>query len=79
MASMMDYHALDEATKDETNSSILPSTTVTATTSWLEVFVAEEMNPSRRCHMEDCAVIHPPGTWNANDPDLAYLGVYDGK
>ena len=50
-----------------------------STSSWLEVWVAEEMNPSRRCHMEDCAVVHHPGTWNAADPDLAYLGVYDGK
>ncbi len=48
------------------------------TSSWLDVCVAEEMNPSRRCNMEDCSVVHLPGTWNAADPDMAYLGVYDG-
>lgn len=38
----------------------------------------EEMNPSRRCSMEDCAVYHPPGTWDSPDDEIAYLGVYDG-
>jgi protein phosphatase len=38
----------------------------------------EEMNPSRRCSMEDCSVYHPPGTWESPDGDIAYLGVYDG-
>lgn len=28
--------------------------------------------------MEDCCVIHQPGTWGCNDADVAYLGVYDG-
>jgi serine/threonine protein phosphatase PrpC len=38
----------------------------------------EEMNPSRRSAMEDCSVYAPPGTWDAPDEDMAYLGVYDG-
>ncbi|CAB9497980.1 linked kinase-associated serine/threonine phosphatase 2C [Seminavis robusta] len=38
----------------------------------------EEMNPKRRDTMEDCHVVHAPGTWRSADPDLAYLGVYDG-
>ncbi|KAL7579622.1 hypothetical protein ACA910_007986 [Epithemia clementina (nom. ined.)] len=28
--------------------------------------------------MEDRHSIHLPGSWQASDPDLAYLGVYDG-
>ena len=38
----------------------------------------EEMNPSRRCSMEDCAVYHSPGTWDCPDDDIAYFGIYDG-
>ena len=38
----------------------------------------EEMNPSRRSSMEDTCVYHPPSTWDAPDPDMAFLGVYDG-
>lgn len=39
---------------------------------------SEEMNPAKRSSMEDCSVYHPPGSWNAPDKDMAYLGVYDG-
>jgi serine/threonine protein phosphatase PrpC len=28
--------------------------------------------------VEDCHVVHAPGTWGASDPGLAFLGVYDG-
>jgi hypothetical protein len=42
------------------------------------VSTAEAMNPTRRNTMEDRYVIHAPGTWNAPDPDMAYLAVYDG-
>ena len=42
------------------------------------VSMHEEMNPSRRCSMEDCCVFAPPGTWDAPSDDMAYLGVYDG-
>ena len=28
--------------------------------------------------VEDCHVVHAPGTWGALDPGLAFLGVYDG-
>lgn len=38
----------------------------------------EEMNPSRRSSMEDCSVYAAPGTWDAPDEDMAYLGIYDG-
>eukprot|EP00934_Nitzschia_sp_Nitz4_P004749 Nitzschia sp. Nitz4//scaffold328_size19456//7898//9144//NITZ4_008720-RA/size19456-processed-gene-0.21-mRNA-1//-1//CDS//3329547971//4739//frame0 len=38
----------------------------------------EEMNPSKRSSMEDCSVYSPPGTWEAPDPEMAYLGIYDG-
>ena len=44
----------------------------------LIVSKAEAMNPSRRNTMEDACVTHFPGTWNCNDPELAYFGVYDG-
>jgi serine/threonine protein phosphatase PrpC len=44
----------------------------------LTVSTAEAMNPTRRNTMEDRYVIHAPGTWNAPDPDMAYLAVYDG-
>lgn len=40
--------------------------------------IAEEMNPQRRNTMEDVHVLHQPGTWNCHDPELAYMGVYDG-
>ncbi|KAL7554817.1 hypothetical protein ACHAWF_018334 [Thalassiosira exigua] len=40
--------------------------------------VAEEMNPSRRNTMEDAHAVHFPGTWDAPDPDAAFVGVYDG-
>jgi hypothetical protein len=39
---------------------------------------AEEMNPSRRTTMEDQYVIHQAGHWNAPDPNMIYVGVYDG-
>jgi serine/threonine protein phosphatase PrpC len=39
---------------------------------------AEEMNPSRRTTMEDCFVHFDAGQWNCNNPNLAYLGIYDG-
>jgi hypothetical protein len=42
------------------------------------VSVHEEMNPAKRCSMEDCCVYSAPGTWDAPDPDMAFLGVYDG-
>ena len=38
----------------------------------------EEMNPQRRSSMEDCTIYAPPGTWDAPDPTMAYLGLYDG-
>lgn len=38
----------------------------------------EEMNPNRRKEMEDVHVVHEPGTWNAPDPNMAYLAIYDG-
>lgn len=28
--------------------------------------------------MEDCSVYNAPGTWDAPDNDMAYLGIYDG-
>jgi len=28
--------------------------------------------------MEDIHVVHQPGTWNCNDTQLAFIGVYDG-
>jgi len=40
--------------------------------------IAEEMNPQRRNTMEDVHVMYQPGTWNCHDPELAYMGVYDG-
>jgi serine/threonine protein phosphatase PrpC len=39
---------------------------------------AEEMNPSRRATMEDCFVYFDAGEWNCNNPNLVYLGIYDG-
>jgi hypothetical protein len=42
------------------------------------VVAHEAMNPSKRCSMEDSRVFHAPGDWDAPDPDLALLGVYDG-
>lgn len=54
--------------RDEGNNDILSMTVST----W------EEMNPRKRCTMEDCHVVHAPGTWGAPDPGMAYLGVYDG-
>jgi hypothetical protein len=39
---------------------------------------AEEMNPTRRSTMEDRCVIHMPGEWNAPDPNMTYVGIYDG-
>ena len=42
------------------------------------VSIHEEMNPSRRCSMEDCCVYAPPGTWGSPNNDMAYLAVYDG-
>jgi len=44
----------------------------------LIVSCSEEMNPSRRCSMEDCTVYAPAGTWGAPDETISYLGVYDG-
>ena len=38
----------------------------------------EEMNPQRRSSMEDCTVYAAAGTWDAPDPTMAYLGLYDG-
>jgi len=38
----------------------------------------EEMNPQRRSSMEDCTVYAAPGTWDAPDLDMAFLGLYDG-
>ena len=43
----------------------------------MTVSTYEEMNPSRRNTMEDCHVVHGPGTWGG-PPGLAYLAVYDG-
>lgn len=42
------------------------------------VSIAEEMNPSCRTTMEDCFAYFEPGSWNCNNPNLAYFGVYDG-
>jgi hypothetical protein len=42
------------------------------------VSIHEEMNPAKRSTMEDCCVYSAPGTWDAPDNDMAYLGVYDG-
>lgn len=39
---------------------------------------AEEMNPLRRTTMEDRCVIYEAGHWNAPDPNMIYIGVYDG-
>ncbi|KAG7339356.1 protein phosphatase 2C [Nitzschia inconspicua] len=42
------------------------------------VSTCEEMNPSRRCTFEDCAVYAPAGSWNVPDPNMAFLAVCDG-
>jgi protein phosphatase len=42
------------------------------------VSTAEEMNPIRRSTMEDVHVIHEEGTWNCKDPNMAFLGIFDG-
>jgi len=44
----------------------------------LIVSIAEAMNPSKRHTMEDVHVTLNPGTWGCNDPEMAYIGVYDG-
>jgi serine/threonine protein phosphatase PrpC len=28
--------------------------------------------------MEDVHVIHEEGTWNCKDPNMAFLGIFDG-
>lgn len=50
----------------------------TTTTTQMMVSTWEEMNPKRRSTMEDCSVVHLPGTWGAPDPEMAYFGIYDG-
>jgi serine/threonine protein phosphatase PrpC len=42
------------------------------------VSTCEEMNPTRRCTFEDCAVYAPAGNWNVPDPNMAFLCVCDG-
>jgi serine/threonine protein phosphatase PrpC len=42
------------------------------------VSTCEEMNPTRRCTFEDCAVYAPAGTWNVPDPNMAFLCICDG-
>jgi protein phosphatase len=42
------------------------------------VTTCEEMNPSRRCSMEDCSVYAEAGTWGAPDPGMALLCICDG-
>ncbi|KAG7363997.1 protein phosphatase 2C [Nitzschia inconspicua] len=42
------------------------------------VSTCEEMNPSRRCTFEDCAVYAPAGSWNVPDPNMAFLAICDG-
>ena len=42
------------------------------------VSTAEEMNPMRRCTMEDVHIVHPENTWNCKDPNMAFLGIVDG-
>ncbi|KAL3919859.1 MAG: hypothetical protein SGILL_003540 [Bacillariaceae sp.] len=36
------------------------------------------MNPQRRSSYEDCAVYAPAGTWDAPDPNMAFLCICDG-
>ena len=42
------------------------------------VSTCEEMNPQRRCSFEDCAVYAPANTWDAPDPNMAFLCICDG-
>lgn len=42
------------------------------------VSTCEEMNPTRRCTFEDCAVYAPAGTWNVPDTNMALLYICDG-
>ncbi len=51
---------------------------IMSSTATMLVSTAEEMNPSRRSTMEDCHVTLAPGSWNCPDPDMGYVGVYDG-
>lgn len=42
------------------------------------VSTCEEMNPSRRCTFEDCALYAPAGTWKVPDENMAFLAICDG-
>ena len=42
------------------------------------VSTAEEMNPMRRCTMEDVLIVHPENTWDCKDSKMAFLGIVDG-
>eukprot|EP00594_Rhizosolenia_setigera_P020270 CAMPEP_0178962960 /NCGR_PEP_ID=MMETSP0789-20121207/14708_1 /TAXON_ID=3005 /ORGANISM="Rhizosolenia setigera, Strain CCMP 1694" /LENGTH=364 /DNA_ID=CAMNT_0020647275 /DNA_START=92 /DNA_END=1186 /DNA_ORIENTATION=- len=44
----------------------------------MTISVHEEMNPLKRSTMEDGHLVLKPSTWNCYDPNMWFLGVYDG-
>jgi serine/threonine protein phosphatase PrpC len=67
---MMTHHHQQQQQVQVQEQTVLPPIALVST--------CEEMNPARRCAFEDCAVYAAAGTWDAPDPNMAFLCICDG-